>query len=72
MSSWEICCACVRFPSKLENFAEEILDILINEMFVVVGYIFECLFNLYNFFARYKDKAKCTLRFQCIEYLVCA
>ena len=34
-------------------------------------YIFECLFNLYNFFARDKDKVKCTLRFQCIEYLVC-
>jgi hypothetical protein len=33
-------------------------------------YIFECLFNLYNFFAWDKDKEKCTLRFQCIEYLV--
>jgi hypothetical protein len=33
-------------------------------------YIFECLFNLYNFFAWDKDKVKCTLRFQCIEYLV--
>jgi hypothetical protein len=31
-------------------------------------YIFECLFNLYNFFAR---DVKCTLRFQCIEHLVC-
>jgi hypothetical protein len=31
-------------------------------------YIFECLFNLYDFFAW--DKVKCTLRFQCIEYLV--
>jgi hypothetical protein len=32
-------------------------------------YIFECLFiNLYNFFAG--DKVKCTLRFQCMEYLV--
>ena len=37
-----------------------------NEMFVVV----ECLFNLYNFFARDKDKVKCTLPFQCIEHLV--
>ena len=37
-------------------------------------YIFECLFNLYNFLAgdkdKDKDKVKCTLRFQCIEYLV--
>ena len=33
--------------------------------------IFKCLFNLYNFFAGDKDKVKCTLRFQCIEYLVC-
>jgi hypothetical protein len=31
-------------------------------------YIFECLLNLYNFFAW--DKVKCTLHFQCIEYLV--
>jgi hypothetical protein len=44
---------------------EEILDILTRCSWLL--YIFECL---YNFFAR--DKAKCTLRFQCIEYLVCA
>jgi hypothetical protein len=30
-NSWEICCACTRFPLKLEDFPEEM-----NEMFVVV------------------------------------
>ena len=64
-SSWEICCACARFPLKLEDFPEEITRCS------WLLYIFECLFNLYNFFARDKDKVKCTLRFQCIEYLVC-
>jgi hypothetical protein len=64
-SSWEICCACARFPLKLEDFPEEIMRCS------WLLYIFECLFNLYNFFARDKDKVKCTLRFQCIEYLVC-
>ena len=33
-NSWEICCACARFPLKLEDFPEELL----NEMFVVVVY----------------------------------
>ena len=51
---------------KLEDFPEEITKCS------SLLYIFECLFNLYNFFARDKDKVKCTLRFQCIEYLVCA
>ena len=64
-NSREICCACARFPLKLEDFPEEITKCswLFDN--------FECLFNLYNFFARDKDKVKCTLRFQCIEYLVC-
>jgi hypothetical protein len=31
-------------------------------------YIYKCLFNLYTFFAW--DKVKCTLSFQCTEYLV--
>ena len=64
-NSWEICCACARFPLKLKDFPEEITKCS------WLLYIFECLFNLYNFFARDKDKVKCTLRFQCIEYLVC-
>ena len=65
-NSREICCACARFPLKLEDFPEEITKCS------WLLYIFECLFNLYNFFARDKDKVKvkCTLRFQCIEYLV--
>ena len=64
-NSWEICCACARFSLKLKDFPEEITKCS------WLLYIFECLFNLYNFFARDKDKVKCTLRFQCIEYLVC-
>jgi hypothetical protein len=64
-NSWEICCACARLPLKLEDFPEEITKC---SWWL---YNFECLFNLYNFFARDKDKVKCTLRFQCIEYLVC-
>jgi hypothetical protein len=50
---------------KLKDFPEEITRCS------WLLYIFECLFNLYNFFARDTDKVKCTLRFQCIEYLVC-
>ena len=52
---------------KLKDFPEEITKCS------WLLYIFECLFNLYNFFAgeKDKDKVKCTLRFQCIEYLVC-
>ena len=65
LNSWEICCAFARFPLKLEDFPEEITKCS------WLLYNFECLFNLYNFFARDKDKVKCTLRFQCIEYLVC-
>jgi hypothetical protein len=67
LHSREICCACARFPLKLEDFPEEITKCS------WLLYIFECLFNLYNFFARDKDKdkVKCTLRLQCIEYLVC-
>ena len=49
----------------LEDFLEEITKCS------WLLYNFECLFNRYNFFARDKDKVKCTLRFQCIEYLVC-
>jgi hypothetical protein len=64
-NSWEICCACARFPLKLEDFPVEITKCS------WLLYNFECLFNLYNFVARDKDKVKCTLRFQCIEYLVC-
>jgi hypothetical protein len=64
-NSWEICCTCARFPLKLEDFPEEITRCS------WLLYIFECLFNLYNFFARDKEKVKCTLCFQCIEYLVC-
>jgi hypothetical protein len=64
-NSREICCACARFPLKLEDFPEEITKCswLFDN--------FECLLNLYHFFARDKDKVKRTLRFQCIEYLVC-
>jgi hypothetical protein len=62
-NSREICGACARFPLQLEDFPEEITRCL-------WLYIFECLFNLYNFFSWDKDKVKCTLRFQCIEYLV--
>ena len=65
-NSWEICCACARFPLKLEDFPEEL-----TKCSWLLYISFECLFNLYNFFARDKDKVKCTLRFQCIEYLVC-
>jgi hypothetical protein len=65
LNSWEICCACARLPLKLEDFLEEITKCS------WLLYNFECLFNRYNFFARDKDKVKCTLRFQCIEYLVC-
>jgi hypothetical protein len=66
LSSWEICCACARLPLKLENFpkVKEITRCL------WLLYICECLFNLYNFFAWDKDGVKCTLHFQCIEYLV--
>jgi hypothetical protein len=63
-NSWEICCACARLPLKLENFPKEITRCS------WLLYICERLFNLYNFFAWDKDKVKCTLRFQCIEYLV--
>ena len=44
-NSWEICCACARFPLKLEDFPEELTKCS------WLLYIFECLFNLYNFFA---------------------
>jgi hypothetical protein len=37
-NSWEICCACARFPLKLEDFPEEITRCL-----WLLYYIFECL-----------------------------
>ena len=51
-NSWEICCACARFPLKLEDFPEELTKCS------WLLYIFECLFNLYNFFCSRQRQSK--------------